>query len=93
MADTGLGVLRMKQDHVKELTPSLGGGGAIKDVTQDGYILKDTVEKFEPGVPHIVGAVSLLRALEYIEHIGGYDFITAHDRDITTYVLERFQSL
>jgi len=63
-------MLYIRKELLKELTPSIGGGGSIETVSTNGHALKNTAEKFEPGTPHIIGAVSLLKAIEYIDMIG-----------------------
>ncbi len=71
-AYTGLGVMYLAKDHIRSLEPLISGGGSIADVTVDGSQLLRTVEKFEPGTPNIVSAVSMGAALEYLDWIGGY---------------------
>lgn len=46
------------------------GGGIIEDVDVEGHTLTSGAEKFEAGTPNIIGAVSLLKALEYIKSLG-----------------------
>jgi cysteine desulfurase / selenocysteine lyase len=90
MADTWLGMIRLRKPRIKKLSPARGGGGMITDVTRDGFIAGDGIEKFEPGTPHIAGAVSLLYACQYIESIGGYDAIMQHEATLIDYALEKF---
>ena len=47
MAYTGLGVLALKYQRIKELQPLSVGGGTIKDVSCDGFELQSNNEKFE----------------------------------------------
>lgn len=47
MAYTGLGVLALKHQRVKELQPLAVGGGTIKDVSCAGFELQTNNEKFE----------------------------------------------
>lgn len=91
MADTGIGMIAMKKEQIKTLQPARWGGGMIEDVTKDGHTLTSWWEKFEPGTPHIVGAASLLYALEYIESIGGYEAIQQYEKHLVEYALERIQ--
>ena len=49
--------------------------------------------RHEPGTPHIIGAASLLAALEYIESIGGYPVIQQHEDRLTEHVLERLRDV
>ncbi|HKL43673.1 MAG TPA: aminotransferase class V-fold PLP-dependent enzyme, partial [Candidatus Absconditabacterales bacterium] len=73
MAYTGIGVVYLKKDWIKNLNPMISGGGAIKDVDISGYSLPRNSSKFEAGTPNIIGAVSLLKSLEYIKSIGGIE--------------------
>ena len=47
MAYTGLGVLALKYQRIKELQPLSVGGGTIKDVSCDRFELQSNNEKFE----------------------------------------------
>jgi selenocysteine lyase/cysteine desulfurase len=42
----------------------------VKDVSIDDFSLQNNADKREAGTPNIIGAVSLLKALETIESIG-----------------------
>jgi selenocysteine lyase/cysteine desulfurase len=41
----------------------------------------------------VTGAVSLLKAFEYIDSIGGYEAIEAKERELIEYFLEKFNKL
>lgn len=91
MSDTGLGIMYGKKPLLKALIPSIGGGGAINWVKEDSFAPSGLPSRFEPGTPHIIGAGSLLRAIEYIESIGGYREIERIERDLVVYTLMRWQ--
>ncbi|MDD2537155.1 MAG: aminotransferase class V-fold PLP-dependent enzyme [Candidatus Absconditabacteria bacterium] len=90
LAHTGLGMLYLKHQWVKELTPTILGGGTVKDVSQDAFSLQGNTDKFEAGTPNIVGAVSLLKALEFIESVGGIESIWNHEKELVTYATSEF---
>lgn len=69
MADTGIGVLALWKVLQKAWKAPIGGGGAINFVSQDGYEQAGIPERWEPGTPHITGAVTLDAAVEYLEKI------------------------
>ena len=46
--------------------------------------------RFEPGTPNMTGAVSLLRAIQYFESIGGYATIADLESPLVKYALGRF---
>ncbi|MBP6981635.1 aminotransferase class V-fold PLP-dependent enzyme [Candidatus Gracilibacteria bacterium] len=91
MADTGIGFFYGRKDILQKMSPAFCGGGAINSVTSEGYEPAGLPFRHEPGTPHIVGAVSLLAALEYIDSIGGYGVIEKYERELVEYALNRFQ--
>lgn len=93
MAETGIGVLYGKKEHLKTLVPSIGGGGAINWVRREEFAPAGLPHRFEPGTPNIIGAASLLFALEYVESIGGYDAIGAMERELVEYAASRIAKL
>lgn len=93
MSDTGIGFFYGRKELLQKMNPAFCGGGAINAVTIDGYEAAGLPFRHEPGTPHIVGAVSLLAALEYIDSIGGYEVVEKYERELTEYALEQFASL
>jgi cysteine desulfurase/selenocysteine lyase len=93
MSDTGIGFFYGRKELLQKMNPAFCGGGAINAVTTDGYEAAGLPFRHEPGTPHIVGAVSLLAALEYIDSIGGYEVVEKYERELTEYALEQFASL
>lgn len=69
MADTGIGVLALWKVLQKSWQSPLSGGGAINFVSVDGYEQAGIPERWEPGTPHITGAVTLEAAVEYLEKL------------------------
>ncbi|MGE4444226.1 MAG: aminotransferase class V-fold PLP-dependent enzyme [Candidatus Altimarinota bacterium] len=90
MADSGLGVIWGKRELLENYKPIFSGGGAINEVKTQSFKNGALPYKFEPGTPNISGALSLLKALEYIENIGGYEKIDAIENDLVQYSLEQF---
>ncbi len=70
MGPTGIGVLYIKEEMFDLFDPPLLGGGTIRDVSLDGYVLADPPERFEAGTPNIGGAIGLAAGLKYIRRIG-----------------------
>lgn len=93
MSDTGIGFLIASKDLLQKLLPSWGGGGAINWVSETGYEPAGLPFRYEPGTPHIVGAISLLAALDYIESIGGYAKIAEYEQDLIEYFLGKIPTL
>ncbi len=69
MADTGIGVLALWRVLQKAWQAPIGWGGAVNRVSQDGYEQAGIPERWEPGTPHITGAVTLGAAVEYLEKV------------------------
>jgi cysteine desulfurase/selenocysteine lyase len=91
MAYTGIGVVYLKKEYIKNLTPMIAGGGTVEDVTTHSYTLRSDGDKFEAGTPNIIGAVSLLKAIEYITSIGGIEKIWEHEMTLVQYFIKKLQ--
>lgn len=89
MALSGIWVLWWKKDLLNELTPSFSWGWAIWEVTCGWYTSAWLPDKFEPGTPNVVWAVSLLKAFEYIEDIGWFEKIEEIEEELIEYFLEK----
>lgn len=72
-AYTGIGVLYGKKSLLQQLQPTRWGGGMIDEVTMQWWTSQWLPDRFEAGTPNLVGIVSLLKALEYMELNGGYE--------------------
>ena len=90
MADTGIWVLALWKVLQKAWQAPIGWGGAINFVSQEGYEQAGIPERWEPGTPHITGAVTLRAAVEYLETkcLSRRDEYNA----LVTYVSERFRT-
>ncbi|MDD2870514.1 MAG: aminotransferase class V-fold PLP-dependent enzyme [Candidatus Gracilibacteria bacterium] len=91
LADAGIGVLWGKTELLEKLTPVFSGGGAIGKVDECSFTYSKLPNKFEPGTPNLTGAVSLLKAIEYIESIGGFKKVEEIENDLVEYALEKFK--
>ena len=93
-ADSWIGVLWAREELLMTLKPIFSGGGAIGEVKQRSFTHSNKLpDKFEPGTPNLGGAVSMLKAFEYIESIGGYKKMEEIERDLVKYSLEKFEAL
>jgi cysteine desulfurase / selenocysteine lyase len=75
---TGIGVLWGKYDLLEKMPPWQGGGAMIETVTFERSTYLSPAQRFEAGTPHIVGALGLHAAIEYVRDIGLAD-IAAHE--------------
>lgn len=76
---TGIGVLWARAEILADMPPWQGGGAMIETVTFERSTYAPPPARFEAGTPHIVGAVGLAAAIDYVETIG-VEAIDAHER-------------
>lgn len=75
---TGIGVLWARGELLADMPPWQGGGAMIDKVSFAGTTYAPPPGRFEAGTPHIVGALGLHAAIDYVERIG-LDRIHAHE--------------
>jgi cysteine desulfurase / selenocysteine lyase len=75
---TGIGCLWGRAELLGSLPPWQGGGSMIDRVTFDETTYLDAPARFEAGTPHIVGAIGLHAAVDWVENLG-LDAIHAHE--------------
>ncbi len=90
MADSWLWVIWGRRELLEKYKPIFSGGWAINEVKEQCFRSWALPFKFEPGTPNISGAVSLLKALEYIEKIGWYEEVEKIEKDLVEYSLAEF---
>ncbi|EPV5032829.1 cysteine desulfurase CsdA [Cronobacter sakazakii] len=66
---TGIGVLYGKTDLLAQMSPWLGGGKMVTEVTFDGFKTKPVPYRFEAGTPNVAGVIGLSAALAWLEDI------------------------
>src|SRR6476659_4858822 len=75
---TGIGCLWGRAELLQGLPPWQGGGSMIEKVTFEETTYLDAPMRFEAGTPHIVGAVGLHAAVNWVEALT-LDAIHAHE--------------
>jgi cysteine desulfurase / selenocysteine lyase len=75
---TGIGALWGRAELLASLPPWQGGGAMIDTVTFERTTFADPPARFEAGTPHIVGAVGLHAAVNWVEKLS-LDAIHAHE--------------
>ena len=78
---TGIGVLWARKEILAAMPPWHGGGAMIETVTFERSTYAPPPARFEAGTPHIVGAIGLAAAIDYVEGIG-IDAIDRHERKL-----------
>ncbi|HET7709315.1 MAG TPA: cysteine desulfurase [Sphingomicrobium sp.] len=75
---TGIGCLWGRTNLLAAMPPWAGGGAMIDRVTFEETTFLDPPARFEAGTPHIVGAVGLHAALDWVNALG-LDAMHAHE--------------
>jgi cysteine desulfurase/selenocysteine lyase len=75
---TGIGCLWGRAELLENLPPWQGGGAMIDTVRFEESTYLDPPARFEAGTPHIVGAVGLHAAVNWVENLG-LDAVHAHE--------------
>ena len=75
---TGIGCLWGRADLLQDIPPWQGGGAMIEKVTFEETTFLDPPARFEAGTPHIVGAVGLHAAVNWVDKLS-LDAIHAHE--------------
>jgi cysteine desulfurase/selenocysteine lyase len=75
---TGIGALWARPEILESMPPWQGGGAMIETVSFERTTFAPPPGRFEAGTPHIVGALGLAAAIDYVEGIG-LPAIAAHE--------------
>ena len=89
---TGIGVLWGRADLLDAMPPYQGGGSMIDKVTFERTTYATPPTRFEAGTPHIVGALGLHAAIDYVDGIG-LDRIHAHETALVAQTREALSKL
>ena len=89
---TGIGVLWARGEILNAMPPWQGGGAMIDKVSFAGTTYAPPPGRFEAGTPHIVGALGLHTAIDYVSAIG-LDAIHAHESALVTAARERLSAI
>jgi cysteine desulfurase/selenocysteine lyase len=92
---TGIGVLWGRAELLDAMPPYQGGGSMIDRVSFEKTTYAPAPTRFEAGTPHIVGALGLHAAIDYVDAIG-LDRIHAHETALvakTREALSRINSI
>ena len=89
---TGIGVLYGRTQMMQAMPPWQGGGDMIRSVTFERTEYNELPWKFEAGTPHIIGAIGLGAAIDYVQSIG-YDAIEAHESAVLAYALRELSKI
>ena len=74
------------------MSPSIFGGGAIKEVFWDKTVLDDPPICYEPGTPPIAQAIALGQATKFIKK-NGWSKIISHEQELTSYLIKKLSQI
>ena len=80
---TGIGALWGRAELLDAMPPWHGGGAMIENVTFERTTYAAAPQRFEAGTPHIVGAIGLHAAVDWVEQLS-LDAIHAHECALVT---------
>ncbi|API60452.1 cysteine desulfurase [Tardibacter chloracetimidivorans] len=89
---TGIGVLWARPDILDGMPPWQGGGAMIDQVTFARTSYAPPPARFEAGTPHIIGAIGLHAAIDYVEGIG-MDLMIEHETALVRLARERLSRI
>ncbi len=89
---TGIGALWARSDILEAMPPWQGGGSMIDRVTFEKTTYAPPPGRFEAGTPHIVGALGLHAAIDYVDGIG-LDRIHAHEAALVAEAREKLSAI
>lgn len=84
---TGIGVLYGKREWLESMPPYQGGGDMIRSVSFEKTLYNELPYKFEAGTPHMVGAIGLGAAIDYLEALG-MDAVAFHEQELLAYATQ-----
>lgn len=88
----GIGVLYGKSALLDAMPPYQGGGDMIRSVTFDKTFYNSLPYKFEAGTPHVVGAIGLGAAIDYLNGLG-MENVAAYEHELLKYVTEAVSAI
>jgi cysteine desulfurase/selenocysteine lyase len=89
---TGFGVLWGRAELLDAMPPWQGGGSMIDKVTWERTTYAPAPGRFEAGTPHIIGALGLHAAIDYVDAIG-LPAIHAHETALVTQAREALRGI
>ena len=92
LGPSGIGVLYVRKELMKEMSHFLLSGSMIKEVHLRSYVSETPPLSYEAGTPNIEGAIALGAAIDYFKSIG-MDQIHPYEQRLTAFALERMKEI
>ena len=92
-ADTGIWILWWKESYLNELKPNFSWWWAVSKVDELFFSYAKIPYKFEPWTPNISWAISLSKALDYIEEKWWFNEFEKIENELVEYSLIQFKKI
>lgn len=92
-APLGAGALIGPTEAFKGDAPCLVGGGTVTFVSEDEVSWNNPPDNEEAGSPNVVGAIAMAAATRFLSNDLGWDWLVQHERDLTSYALQRMNEI
>jgi cysteine desulfurase/selenocysteine lyase len=92
LGPTGVGVLYARPELLEEMSPYMGGGEMIQNVTMKKSTWNDIPWKFEAGTPNIAQVIGFGASIDYLNNIG-MEIITKYERELLDYGQKKLKSI
>ncbi|ENY69309.1 Aminotransferase protein S (nitrogen fixation protein NifS) [Metamycoplasma auris 15026] len=90
---TGIGILAIKEELLKKLSPIKFGGGQVQDIYDNfDWNLRELGSKWEPGTPNFAGIIQLGEAISFFNSFDLNEII-AHEKEIANYAYSKLSKL
>jgi cysteine desulfurase / selenocysteine lyase len=89
---TGTGILYGKKELLEKMSPYMGGGEMIKEVTFAKTTYNDLPYKFEAGTPNIADVIALNEAILFINELGKEN-IAAYEAELLDYTVKKLTAI
>ncbi|MBI5414515.1 cysteine desulfurase [Candidatus Peregrinibacteria bacterium] len=89
-APSGTGGLFVKKELLEEIPPFLLGGDMVDTVSQKGFTMLRSPQKFEAGTPAIAEIIGLGITCDFLNGIG-LQKIRDHEKELLKYALQLFE--
>ncbi len=88
---TGVGVLYLKRDISRKITPSILGGGIVSHVEKNNFSLRSDIKAFEAGTNNIAGVIGAGEAVRFLSELknGGLE----HSQRLVEIFLKKIKEL
>lgn len=89
---TGIGLLYLSEKWLNELPVADTGGGTIKTVSFEKTVYADGALRFEPGTPHIAGAIGFAAAIKFMDEVG-MNHLYEHESSLLNHAQKALQQM